>query len=621
MQLKKNTLLLTLAICSVLMPAQAAQKDPVIDHLEPAFWWVGMKNTELQLLVHGPQISQNQFKVEYPGVTVKEVVKVNSPNYLFIYLNIAQDTQPGTMNLQFVNGKKVTTYPYELKARNQEIGALGFNTSDVLYLIMPDRFANGDYANDTIGGARINRERSGNRHGGDIRGVIDHLDYLNDLGITAVWLNPAVQNDARTYHGYAITDFYAMDPRYGTLDEYIEMTGKAHQKGMKVVMDMIFNHCGSQHWWMQDLPCEDWLNFDNTYVQTSHSKWTVMDPHASATEKRLFTDGWFNRGMPDLNQSNRHMAVYLIQNSIWWIEHTRIDAIRQDTHPYANFDFMSRWCKEVLDEYPDFNIVGETWYPVGPSFTSWWQRDGITSDKNSHLKTIMDFNLTFICQDAFSEENRNAENHSTGLFRIYESLAQDFLYNDQQNILVFLDNHDLSRFNQETDDGLKKFKQGMAFLLTTRGTPQLYYGTEIVMCGSKNQGGDGAVRADFPGGWKDDAVNAFTASGRNEKQNEAWNYLQKLLQWRKGCAAIHNGQLIHYAPVGTNCYVYARILGDKTVLVILNGSDKEEVMHMNRYSDVISHFTKGKDVITGQTLDLNGDLAISSRGVYIMELD
>lgn len=621
MSIKTKISLLALVLCSFMLPVQAADKEAVIDHLEPAFWWVGMKNTELQIMVHGELISQYQFKLEYPGVTVKEVVKVDSPNYLFIYLNISASAEPGTMNLQFVNGKKTTTYPYELRARNKEVGALGFNTSDVLYLIMPDRFANGNYANDTIGGARINRERSGNRHGGDIRGVIDHLDYLNDLGITAVWLNPAVENDARTYHGYAITDFYSMDPRYGTIDEYKEMTGKAHEKGMKVVMDMIFNHCGSQHWWMQDLPCSDWLNFDNTYVQTSHTKWTVMDPHASATEKRLFTDGWFNRGMPDLNQSNRHMAVYLIQNSIWWIEHTRIDAIRQDTHPYANFEFMSRWCKEVLDEYPDFNIVGETWYPVGPSFTSWWQRDGITSDKNSHLKTIMDFNLTFICQDAFNEENRNAENHSTGLFRIYESLSQDFLYNDQQNILVFLDNHDLSRFNQDTDDGLKKFKQGMAFLLTTRGVPQLYYGTEIVMCGSKNQGGDGAVRADFPGGWKDDATNAFTATGRNEKQNEAWNYLQKLLQWRKTCEVVHNGRLIHYAPVGTNCYVYARILGDKTVLVILNGSDKDEVMHLNRYSDVISDFTKGKDVITGQTIDLTGELSISGRGVFIMELE
>lgn len=630
MKTRKNNIrtiaLLVVGLCFCLVNAyanNARTKGAVtIDHVDPPCWWIGMRNAELQILMHGDGISQYQFSVTYPGVTLKEVVRVDSPNYLFIYLNVSDKALPGVMNLTLTDDRKKTTvYPFELKVRNKKPGALGFNTSDVLYLIMPDRFANGDYSNDTLEQARVNRQRSGARHGGDVRGVIDHLPYLKDLGVTAVWLNPVVKNNAGTYHGYAITDFYAVDPRYGKLDEYIEMNDKIHAQGMKVVMDMIFNHCGSSHWWLEDLPCKDWLNFDNTFVQSSHSKWTVMDPHASATEKRLFTDGWFNRGMPDLNQRNRHMAVYLIQNSIWWIEETRIDAIRQDTHPYADYEFMSRWCKEVMDEYPDFNIVGETWYPVGSSFTSWWQRDGRISDKNSNLKTIMDFNLTFICQDAFSETNKNAENHSSGLFRIYESLAQDFLYEDQKNILVFLDNHDLSRFCQDTDEGLNKFKQGMAFLLTTRGIPQLYYGTELAMSGNKNRGGDGAVRADFPGGWKDDAQNAFTPEGRTPLQYEAFNYLRKLLHWRAKCPTIHHGELIHYAPVGTNCYVYARIWGNQTVLVILNGSDKDENLLMNRYSDVLAHFTKGKDVISDAYYDITSELAVPARGVFVMELE
>jgi glycosidase len=590
-----------------------------ITHVDPPFWWTGMKNTELQIMVYGKSISNSKVAIRYPGVKVKEVATVENPNYLFIYLNISESAKPGIMNIEFDEGVNKTIQPYELKARNPKPGALGFTTADVLYLITPDRFANGDPSNDNLEGAVANRTRSGSRHGGDIRGIINNFNYLQDLGITTIWLNPVQKNGPNTYHGYAITDFYEVDPRYGTNKEYIEMIDNAHNRGMKVVMDMIFNHSGSGHWWMTDLPTGDWFNNNNTFVQTNHNKWSVVDVHAPESEKKQFTDGWFTRGMPDLNQRNKHLATYLIQNSIWWIEYTRIDGIRQDTHPYADFDFMARWCKEVTDEYPDFNIVGESWYPSGPGFSAWWQRNSKLNNKNSYLKTVMDFNLTFICQQAFIDESVNSDGKSKGLFKIYESLAQDFLYTDLKNILVFLDNHDLGRFSLQEDADLRKYKQGIAFLLTTRGIPQIYYGTEILMTGTK-ESGDGNIRKDFPGGWKEDTVNAFHPEGRTPVQNEAWDYMQKLLKWRKGNKAVTDGNLIHYTPNNDGCYVYARIKDDRTALVILNGSNKDQLLNMNRYRDVIGSYTKGIDVINQQELNITKQLNVPARGVFVLDL-
>jgi neopullulanase len=578
-----------------------------------------MKNTELQILVHGENISDSKVSIAYPGVRVKEIVRVESPDYLFIYLEISASAKSGTMNIEFNHGTEKTIQAFELKDRNPRPGALGFSTADVLYLITPDRFANGDPSNDNLEGASVNRERSGSRHGGDLRGILNHFDYLQDLGISTIWLNPVQKNGPRTYHGYAITDFYAVDPRYGTTGEYIEMIDGAHDRGMKVVMDMIFNHCGSGHWWMKDLPSSDWINNNNTYVQTTHNKWTIPDIHAPESEKKSFTDGWFVRGMPDLNQRNRHLATYLIQNSIWWIEHTRIDGIRQDTYPYADYDFMSRWCKEVMEEYPDFNIVGESWYPNGPGFTAWWQGDAKINDTNSHLKTTMDFNLTFICQNAFTDENDPSGRRSKGLFKIYESLAQDFLYADLDHILIFLDNHDLGRFSLKEDPDLRKYKQGIAFLLTTRGIPQLFYGTEILMTGTKEEG-DGNIRKDFPGGWDGDPVNAFTAEGRTSRQNEAWNYMKKLLDWRKENKAVIEGDLIHYAPNMNDCYVYARIKDERTTLVILNGGDEDQLLEMDRYRDVTGSYTRGVEVISGRELDVTNQIKVPARGVLVMDL-
>lgn len=616
----KKTICFALAALACVLAGQLAQAAE-ISRIEPPCWWVGMKNPELQIMVYGPGIGEAHVSVDYPGVRLKETVKTENPNYLFLYLDIEEDAAPGRMDLSFETAGGTMVREYELLPRSTKPGAIGFSGADVLYLITPDRFANGDPSNDTLEGARVDRSRSGGRHGGDIRGVTDHLDYISDLGVTAIWLNPVQKNSAGSYHGYAISDFYAVDPRFGTMDDYVEMIDKAHEMGLKVVMDMIFNHCGSAHWWMEDLPTSDWLNVNNEFVQTNHQKWTAVDPHAAPSERSGFTDGWFNRGMPDLNQRNPLLATYLIQSSIWWIEYARIDGIRQDTHPYMDLQFGADWCNAVLAEYPDFNIVGETWYPVGSGFPAWWQRGSKLNPVDTGLKTVMDFNLAFIVPDAFNEANDPSDGASKGLFNIYVSLANDFLYEDTENILIFLDNHDLSRFARKDDAGLDKYRQGVAFILTTRGIPQIYYGTELLFTGTKNEG-DGIIRKDMPGGWQGDERSVFTSEGRTDMENEAWNYMSTILNWRKTSEAVKHGDLIQYAPLREygDCYVYARIKGDETVLVVLNGSDKAAELEMGRYSDVIRDYAAGTDVVTGQTFSLTEKLPVPARGAYILEL-
>jgi glycosidase len=591
-----------------------------IARIEPAFWWVGMNNPELQIMVQGDHIANSDVQIEYPGVELKEVIQVDSPNYLFLYLNITKAAQPGKMNIVFTEGKKKLVKTYELKARVTSTGAQGFNTSDVLYLIMPDRFANGDASNDEWEGDKPDRNNPSARHGGDLAGIANHLDYLSDLGITTIWLNPVLENNMhkaryQSYHGYATTDFYKVDKRLGSNENYCTLIDRIHEKGMKVVMDMIFNHCGSLHWWMNDLPCKDWLNHQDGFVPTNHNLYSVVDIHAPQSEVDALVKGWFVPGMPDLNQRNPLLSDYLIQNSIWWIEYARIDGIRHDTHPYADFDFLSKWCKAITDEYPDFNIVGESWY-LDSAPLAWWQRNSKLSGRQSNLKTTMDFNLMNACNEAFT---LNPESNFS-LRKIYEVLATDFLYEDLDNILIFLDNHDLSRFVKKEETDLSRYKQALAFLLTTRGIPQLYYGTEILMSGEKSDG-DGNLRKDFPGGWSEDSSNAFTASGRTALQNEAHDYLQKLLQWRKTNKAVTEGKLIHYAPgYQREYYVYARIKDDNKVLVILNGSNKEQTLSPEKYFEVIGDAVSGKEIISGKIINFAEKIIISPKGILIMEL-
>ncbi|MDR1120749.1 MAG: glycoside hydrolase family 13 protein, partial [Dysgonamonadaceae bacterium] len=586
-----------------------------ISRMEPAFWWVGMKNPELQVMLYGKNIGRASLQFEYPGVRLKEAVRTENPNYLFIYLEIGREAKAGTIHFRLAEGNETLTQTYDLKERESSTGMQGFGTADVLYLIMPDRFANGDASNDVWDGEPVNRNDPSARHGGDLAGIARRLDYISDLGATAIWLNPVMENRMyqagyQGYHGYAVTDFYCIDRRLGSNEDYRRLVEQIHRKDMKIVMDMIYNHCGVSHWWMSDLPDGNWLNHQDGFVPTSHNLLVVADVHAPPSEVDALTDGWFVPSMPDLNQRNPLLADYLIQNSIWWIEYARIDGIRHDTHPYADYGFLARWCKAVSDQYPGFNIVGESWYARSAPL-AWWQADSRQSDRQSNLKTVMDFNLMATVNQALTVPS----DHPNPFRSIYEVIALDFLYADLNNILIFLDNHDTSRFFKKDETDLTRYKQALALLLTTRGIPQIYYGTEILMSGEKDEG-DGFLRRDFPGGWPHDAVDAFRPEERTPLQNEAWNFLHKLLQWRKTSKAVAEGKLIHYAPTNENgCYVYARVADEDRVLVVLNGSGDTQTFPVEKYRETIGDARQGKDVISGQTVNLRDSIVVPPQGV------
>ena len=591
----------------------------VIRKVAPTFWWAGMKNPELQVLLYGEQIAASEVGISSKDITLKEVVKQDNPNYLLLYLDLSE-AKPQTFSITLRQGKKQTVVPYELKQREPDASKIeGFNSGDVLYLIMPDRFSNGDASNDKIPGMlenRVDREDLYARHGGDLKGIENHLDYISDLGATSIWLNPIQENDMKegSYHGYAITDYYQVDRRFGTNEDFRNLVKATHSKGMKVVMDMIFNHCGSEHYLFKDMPSKDWFNYKGNYVQTSFKTATLLDPYASDVEKKIASDGWFASVMPDFNQRNRHVAAYLIQSSIWWIEYAGINGIRQDTHPYADFDMMARWCKAVNEEYPRFNIVGETW--LGSNvLISYWQKDSkLAAPKNAQLPTVMDFPLMEHMNRAFDEETTD---WNGGLCRLYEYLSQDMVYANPMNLLTFLDNHDTSRFYRSEEDAknLDRYKQALTFLLTTRGIPQIYYGTEILMAADKGKG-DGVLRRDFPGGWQGDAINCFEASHRTPQQNEAFSFMQKLLQWRKGNEVIAKGTLKHFSP-RQGVYAYERKYGNRSVIVFLNGNNRTQTIDLSGYREILPA-SQALDVLTGKKVNIGNELTLSGRGIQLL---
>lgn len=592
----------------------------VVKKVAPTFWWAGMKNPQLQVLLYGDNISSSDVSISSKDILLKDVVKQENPNYLLLYMDLAE-AAPQTFNIILKNGKKQTAVPYEIKQRRTNAAAVeGFNSGDVLYLIMPDRFANGNPSNDIVPGmleARVDRTDQYARHGGDLKGIENHLDYISDLGVTAIWLNPIQENDMKegSYHGYAITDYYQVDRRFGSNEEFRQLVEQAHAKGLKVVMDMIFNHCGSENYLFKDMPSKDWFNFRGSYTQTSYKTASVQDVHAADYERKIAVDGWFTDCMPDLNQRNYHVANYLIQSSIWWIEYAGINGIRQDTHPYADFDMMSQWCKAVSDEYPDFNIVGETWLNSNV-LVSFWQKDSkLAAPRNSNLRTVMDFPLMDLMNKAFDEETTD---WNGGLFRLYDYLTQDLVYADPMNLLTFLDNHDTSRFFVKDEDtkNLDRYKQALVFLLTTRGIPEIYYGTEILMAADKAKG-DGMLRCDYPGGWDGDARNCFNAAGRSALQNEAFAYMQKLLQWRKGNDVIAKGSLKHFAP-SKGIYVYERKYGNKSVAIFMNGTDKEQSLSLVPYQEILPQ-PAAYDVLSGKRISLDKGLTLKPREMYILE--
>ena len=592
----------------------SAARAANIEKMAPTFWWAGMKNPELQILLYGKDIASSDVTISSQDVILKEVVKQANPNYLLLYVDLSE-AAPQTFNIVLKKGKKTTTVPYELKQRTRKGEDIeGFTAQDVLYLIMPDRFANGDPSNDVVEGMlenKVDRNEQYARHGGDLKGIEDHLDYIADLGVTAIWLNPTQENDMPdgSYHGYAITDYYQIDRRFGNNGEFKQLVDKAHAKGLKVVMDMIFNHCGSENYLFKDRPSDDWFNFKSHFVPTSYKTASVQDIHAADYERKIATDGWFTQVMPDLNQRNRHVARYLIQTSIWWIEFAGINGIRQDTHPYADFDFMAEWCKEVLEEYPNFNIVGETWLNSNV-LVSFWQKDSkLAAPRNSNLPTVMDFPLQGLMNKAFDEETTD---WAGGLYWLYDYITQDLVYANPMNLLTFLDNHDTSRFYtwEEQTKNITRYKQALLYLLTTRGIPQIYYGTEILMPGDKGEG-DGTLRRDFPGGWTGDKTNCFTREGRTKLQNEAFDYTRKLLNWRKGNEAVGKGTLKHFS-IANGTYVYERKYGNQSAVIIMNGTDKPQELDLTPYKEILPK-AQATDVLSGKTINLKGKLSLKQR--------
>ena len=615
-------ILISLALILSSMTMQAATK---IDHIEPENWYVGMKNSLLQLMVYGKNIRDSRVSVDYPGVKIDSLVRLDSPNYLFVYLNLS-GAKPGNMVLN-IDGKKVN---YPLKARTMSGDKrIGFDNSDVLYMLMPDRFASGRNITKPMKGLNpyvVDRSKPSLRHGGDLEGVRQHLDYFNQLGVNALWFTPVLENNSpdmnsqSTYHGYATTNYYRVDPRFGTNEDYARLVAEAHAKGLKVVMDMIFNHCGYDHPWVKDMPSKDWFNTpewmkkgDSYYLQTSYKLTPVLDPYASKVDKRETVDGWFVRSMPDLNQKNPHVMTYLIQNSEWWIETVGIDGIRMDTYPYADRKAMSQWMKILNEEYPNFNTVGETWV-TEPAYTAAWQKDSKLSKVNSYLKTVMDF--------SFYDKINLAKHEETdawwkGLNRIYNSLCYDYLYENPSSVMAFIENHDTDRFLENGKDTLA-LKQALALLLTINRIPQLYYGTEVLMNGTK-EASDGNVRCDFPGGFAGDKHNAFTAEGRTKAENAMFNWLSKLLKWRRNNMVITKGKQIQFIPY-KGVYVIARQWNDQTILTILNGTSQPVTLPLDRYAEIIGNHQEAKDVISGRKVKLGSELQLKARDTKVIEL-
>jgi glycosidase len=610
--MKKITFLLLLF--PVLLFAQ-------IDKVEPPFWYAGMHNPELQIMFYGKNIAQNEVAVSN-NIVIKNIQKTENPNYIFVTID-TKNVAAQDLVFSFKNNNKVAfTKNYSLKQR-RENSALrkSYDASDMIYLIMSDRFANGNPNNDSDQSMteKGDRNNPGGRHGGDIQGMINHLDYLKELGVTALWPTPLCEdNDSRySYHTYGQSDVYQTDPRFGTNEEYLKLSSELHKRNMKLIMDYVTNHWGAEHWMYKDLPSYDWIHQFPGYSQSNYRMTTQFDQNASEIDTKNCMDGWFVRSMPDLNQSNPLLLTYLTQNAIWWIEYANVDGFRVDTYSYNDKTGIAKWTKAITDEYPYFNIVGEVWMH-NQAQMAYWQRDSkiaAIQNYNSHLPSVMDFTM----HDAFgSVFNEDEASWDKGMIKIYDNFTNDFLYPNPNSIMTFLENHDTNRFNEIYKNDFKKYQMGLALIATVRGIPQLYYGSEIGMAGDKNKG-DSDIRRDFPGGWNGDTNNAFTKSGRTAEQNQYFDYTSKLFTWRQTNEAVHFGKMKHYIPEN-NVYVYFRYTDDKSVMVVMNNSAKSQTIKTNRFQESIQNYKTGKDVLTGKTIDLKNDIVIDSKSVLILEL-
>lgn len=599
-------------------------KAQKIERVEPPNWWAGMKHNQIQLLIYGNNISELQPSINHEFVKLKDVERTENENYLFLTVDVSKATA-GFFNIDFFNKKKnIYSYKYELKQRIPSSDQReGFNSSDVIYLITPDRFANGTTLNDTEKGLNeqgIDRTNDYARHGGDIQGIINHLDYIDEMGFTAIWPTPLLINDMKhsSYHGYAMTDFYEVDPRFGTLEDYIELSRNAKSKSIKLIMDQVANHIGSEHWWMHDLPTNDWINFQEEFkngkiVITNHRRTTNQDSYASKSDQELMSKGWFVEAMPDLNQNNKLLATYLIQNSIWWVETLDLSGIRQDTYPYPDKYFMSEWAGAIMEEYPNFSIVGEEW-SLNPLLVGYWQKGAKNKDGyKSNLTSTMDFPMQRNIVDGLNNE----ETWGTGFVQMYEGLANDFYYPNPSDILIFPDNHDMSRIYTQLHENLVNTEMALGYMLVLPRIVQIYYGTEILMDDSSKPGDHGLIRTDFPGGWKGDKVNAFTGIGLSEDQKEMQNFLRKVLNYRKTSNAIHHGKTIHFAP-DNGVYVLFRIENDEIVTLILNKNEEPIALDLTRFEEIGLNQKRVKNIVSEKDFIWTNSLMLNTRGVTIL---
>ena len=617
-----------------------------IQHIEPPSWWTGMK-LPLQLMVNGPDISSYDVKIkDGKGVKVTDVHKAESPNYIFVDIDIPYNAEPGIYELQFTKDGKSFTYPYEISARRPGSSEReSFTTADLIYLIMPDRFANGNPDNDSTDDTaeKANRDSLGGRHGGDLQGIIDHLDYISDLGATAIWNTPLLLDDDKrgSYHGYAASDYYKIDPRFGDNELYREFVEKAHEKGLKVIMDVVTNHSGTNtHWWSNDLPFQDWINQFAEYTGSNHANSALLDPHASNYDARLADSGWFTPGMADMNLDNPYLLQYFKQWALWWIEYANLDGYRVDTYWYNEKEPMSQWNLAITDEYPNFNIVGETWISQIPAIAYWQKGNNNHDGFNSNLPSVMDFPLMHAANSAFGKPHDMVENadgqrrgrRNSGARALYDVISQDYIYPDLNNLLIFTSNHDTDRIGDIVGKDPDRFKAFMVLFATVRGIPQIFSGDEMMFSSKDPKTGHPGLRVDFPGGWEGDQFDFFTEEGRAnanmdfdgqpiEKglRKELYDFSRNLFQWRKNADVIHNGKTKHFIPVNEG-YGFFRYNDNETVFVFLNTSDTETInVPWSHYSEISDSLREGKNILTGETVIISDDTQVAPMQALIIQ--
>jgi len=613
--MKKILLILVTIFVVCLLEANA---KPWIQRVEPTFWWTGMNQPELQIMLYGVNLRTAEIFIDYPGVSISRKVFTDNPNYIFLYLNVSKETKPGKFNIFLNNGKKKQTIIYELKERRKDSSARkSFSEADAFYLLMPDRFANGNPANDSIKGYHqgVNRDDPGARHGGDIEGVISKIPYLADLGITTLWTTPLFDNNDTnySYHHYACSDYYKIDPRLGKNVDYIRLSEACHTNGLKLIIDVVPNHCGSAHWWLKDMPDKKWFNVSDSYTATNYRMTAWTDPHVAESDRHRLISGWFAPNMPDLNLQNPLVFDYLRQVYVFWIEYANIDGMRVDTYPYNDIRTASRFVQSIRAEYPKMNVVGECWLK-SPAEIAYYQTGNNNKDGfDSHMTSVMDFVLKDVFERAFNE----TDGWDTGIIRFYAHYAQDFVYANTNLIMNFLDNHDIDRFSTVVDGDVEKYKMALAMLLTARGYPQIYYGTEIMLDGIP--GTYEGHRFDFPGGWAADKRNAFTAEGRTKNENEVFNYLKTLLNYRRNNAVLQNGQMKQFIPEN-GFYVFFRYNDQKTLMIIANNNQQPKELAMNRFGEMLAEKVLGTEITTGEKYSLSSRIQVPAKTVLILEL-